>query len=103
MIDEKFYKSQEMKTVIKDLTNFNIPGGADYILPAKRNHPDDFGVPHQPVWSAQSGDLDAGQGAGLEICHSGQSVWVKYGAHIEDKDLGVYMELVLFLSCYIYA
>ena len=78
-------------------------GGADYILPAKRNHPDDFGVPHQPVWSAQSGDLDAGQGAGLEICHSGQSVWVKYGAHIEDKDLGVYMELVLFLSCYIYA
>lgn len=72
MIDEKFYKSQEMKTVIKDLTNFNIPGGADYILPAKRNHPDDFGVPHQPVCSAQSGDLDAGQGAGLEICHSGQ-------------------------------
>ena len=29
MIDEKFYKSQEMKTVIKDLTNFNIPASSN--------------------------------------------------------------------------
>ena len=37
-----------------------------------------IGVPHQPVWSAQSGDLVAGQSAGFEICHSGQGVWIKY-------------------------
>ena len=41
---------------------------------------------HNGVWPAQSRALDAGEGAELEIYHSGQGVWVKYGVHIEDID-----------------
>lgn len=39
MIDEKFYKFQKMKTVIKDLANFNIPASSNADikkLPASR-------------------------------------------------------------------
>lgn len=58
----------------------NCPAGRGRpgdILSAERSYPAGDLVPHKPLWAAEAGLLDVGQGAGFEVCGSKCDIQIK--------------------------